>query len=137
MQVRGHTDWVSSAAFSPDGQLLVTASQDGSARVWETATGASIADLLGHTDSVVRARFSPDGAGLDDETKLAFTIGGGLRIPINDRFGVRLDLRAFGTVLDSDSDIFCVSSGGATCRIQVKSDFFLQYSANLGVTIGF
>ena len=44
--------------------------------------------------TVGAARFSPDGAGLDDETKFAFTIGGGVRIPINDRFGVRLDLRA-------------------------------------------
>jgi opacity protein-like surface antigen len=87
--------------------------------------------------TVGAARFSPDAAGLDDETKFAFTIGGGLRIPINERFGLRLDLRAYGTVLDSDSDIFCVSSGGATCRIKVKSDFFLQYAANLGVTIGF
>lgn len=87
--------------------------------------------------TVGAARFSPDGAGLDDETKLAFTIGGGLRVPINDRFAVRLDLRAFATVLDSESDIFCVSSGGATCRIRVKSDVFLQYSANLGFTVGF
>ena len=61
--------------------------------------------------TVGAARFSPDGAGLDDETKLAFTIGGGLRVPITQRFSVRLDLRAFATVLDSDSDIFCVSSG--------------------------
>jgi opacity protein-like surface antigen len=83
------------------------------------------------------ARFSPDAAGLDDETKFALTLGGGLRIPITKNFGVRLDLRVFGTVLDSDSDIFCVSSAGLTCRIKAKGDFFLQYSANLGVTVGF
>jgi len=83
------------------------------------------------------ARFSPDQSGLGDETKFAATIGGGLRIPINERFGVRLDLRAFGTVLNSESDIFCVSSAGLTCRIKAKGDFFLQYAANLGVTIGF
>jgi len=87
--------------------------------------------------TVGAARFSPDQAGLDDETKFAFTIGGGVRVPINDRFSVRLDLRAYGTVLDSDSDIFCVSSGGATCRIKVKSDIFMQYAANLGFTVGF
>ena len=87
--------------------------------------------------TVGAARFSPDAAGLNDETKFAFTIGGGLRIPINERFGVRLDLRAFGTVLESDSEFFCVSSSGLTCRVQVKSDIFFQYSANLGVTIGF
>ena len=87
--------------------------------------------------TVGAARFSPDGAGLDDETKFAFTVGGGLRVPITDRFGVRLDLRAFATVLSSDSEIFCVSSGGATCRVKVKSDLFMQYAANLGFTIGF
>ena len=87
--------------------------------------------------TVGAARFSPDQAGLDDETKFALTLGGGLRFPITRNFGVRLDLRAFGTLLDSDGDIFCVSSAGATCRIRVKSDFFLQYSANLGVTVGF
>jgi len=87
--------------------------------------------------TVGAARFSPDGAGLDDETKLALTIGGGLRVPITERFAVRLDVRAFATVLDSDSDIFCVSSGGATCRIKVKSDMFLQYAASLGLTVGF
>lgn len=87
--------------------------------------------------TVGAARFSPDAAGLDDETKLALSIAGGVRVPINDRFGVRLDLRAFATVLDSDSDIFCVSSAGATCRIRVKSDVLLQYSANLGFIVGF
>jgi opacity protein-like surface antigen len=83
------------------------------------------------------ARFSPDQAGLDDETKFAFTIGGGLRVPLTERFSVRLDLRAYATVMDADSEIFCVSSGGATCRIKVKSDLFLQYAANLGFTVGF
>ena len=87
--------------------------------------------------TVGAARFSPDQAGLDDETKFALTLGGGVRVPLTDRFSLRLDLRAFATVLDSDSDIFCVSSGGATCRIKVKSDVFLQYAANLGFTVGF
>ena len=87
--------------------------------------------------TVGAARFSPDASGLNDETKFAATMGGGLRIPINKRFGVRLDLRAYGTLFNSDSEIFCVSSAGLTCRIKAKGDFFLQYSANLGVTIGF
>lgn len=87
--------------------------------------------------TVGAARFSPDAPGLDDETKLAATIAGGVRIPITDHFGVRLDVRAFLTVLDSESDLFCVSSAGLTCTIRAKSDTFLQYSANLGVTVGF
>lgn len=84
------------------------------------------------------ARFSPDAAGLDDETKLAFSAGGGMRIPITDHFGVRFDARAFLTVLDGEGDLFCVSEGGAgTCSIRAKSDTFLQYSASVGVTLAF
>ncbi len=62
MTLSGHKDWVSSAAFSPDGTRIVTASYDGSARVWDTKTGALIAELLGHGDRVLGAAFSPDGS---------------------------------------------------------------------------
>jgi WD domain, G-beta repeat len=37
--LEGHTDRVFSAAFSPDGRLVVTASADQTARVWNAATG--------------------------------------------------------------------------------------------------
>ncbi|HKS57036.1 MAG TPA: outer membrane beta-barrel protein [Steroidobacteraceae bacterium] len=87
--------------------------------------------------TVGAARFAPDQPGLDDETKLAFTVAGGVRVPITDRFGVRFDVRAFVTVLDTDGDLFCVSDGGLTCNVRAKSDTFIQYSANLGVTLGF
>ena len=84
------------------------------------------------------ARFSPDAPGLDDETKLAFSAGGGVRIPITEHFGVRLDARAFVTVLDSEGDLFCVSSGGeASCNIRAKSDTFVQYATSVGVTFAF
>lgn len=87
--------------------------------------------------TVGAAKFSPDAPGFDDETKIAFSLAGGFRVPITDHIGVRLDLRAFVTVLDTDGDLFCVSDGGLTCNIRAKSDTFLQYSANLGVTVGF
>jgi Outer membrane protein beta-barrel domain len=87
--------------------------------------------------TVGAARLSPDEAGLDDETKLAFSAAGGFRVPITDHIGVRLDLRAFITLLESDSDLFCVSSSGLTCRVRAKSDTLLQYAASLGVTVGF
>jgi opacity protein-like surface antigen len=87
--------------------------------------------------TVGAARFSPDAAGFDDETKVAFSVAGGVRVPITDHIGVRLDLRAFVTLLDTDGDLFCVSDGGLTCNIRAKSDTFLQYSAALGITIGF
>ena len=46
---KGHTSLVSSAAFSPDGKWVVTASGDNTARVWEAATERSLATLQGHT----------------------------------------------------------------------------------------
>ncbi|WP_017306648.1 WD40 repeat domain-containing protein [Spirulina subsalsa] len=33
-ELRGHSDWVRSAQFSPDGQRIVTTSEDQTARLW-------------------------------------------------------------------------------------------------------
>jgi WD40 repeat protein len=48
------------AAFSPDGRFVVTASADGTARIWDVATGRETHKLI-HDTIVVGARFSPDG----------------------------------------------------------------------------
>ena len=56
----GHTDVVVSAVFSPDGQTILTASEDQTARLWD-ASGVPLATLTGHTDWVYSAVFSPDG----------------------------------------------------------------------------
>ena len=53
---------MSSAAFSPDGKRIVTASVDKTARLWDAETGKPIGEpLKGHADSVSSAAFSPDG----------------------------------------------------------------------------
>lgn len=84
------------------------------------------------------ARFTPDGPGTDSETKLAFSIGGGLKIPVTDHVGIRLDTRAFISLFDADTRIFCISDPSISgCSIRSKSDTVLQYSGNLGITIGF
>jgi len=61
MTLRGHSGGVWSAAFSPDGTKIVTASSDKTAKVWDAATGKELATLRGHTNSVTSAAFSPDG----------------------------------------------------------------------------
>jgi len=58
----GHTNKVASAAWSPDGARIVTASADNTARVWDAKTGAQLALLQGHTGPVYSAAWSPDGA---------------------------------------------------------------------------
>jgi len=62
--LRGHVGWVGSVQFSPDGQSLVSASQDKSACLWkvELTTGRYCRTVLsGHSQSVTSAVFSPDG----------------------------------------------------------------------------
>ena len=89
--------------------------------------------------TVGATQFSPGASGLDDETKLSFTAAGGAKFRITDHFGIRFDARVFATILDSDSDIFCVSAPatGSGCRISAAGDTFLQYSASLGVFAAF
>ena len=53
---------MTSAAFSPDGSRIVTASEDNTARIWDAATGKEITVLRGHEDAVSSAAFSPDGS---------------------------------------------------------------------------
>ena len=58
----GHTDAVQSVVYSPTGSHLLTASADGTARLWDAATGSTTLVLQGHTSPVWLALFSPDGA---------------------------------------------------------------------------
>jgi WD40 repeat protein len=47
--------------FSPDGLLIATACEDATARLWDAATGESLAPPLAHSLSVRDIAFSPDG----------------------------------------------------------------------------
>ncbi len=49
----------SCAAFDPEGRMIVTASDDGTARVWSAKTGRSLTVMRGHEGFVTRAAFNP------------------------------------------------------------------------------
>lgn len=55
-----HQDRVLSLAYGADGSMLLSASQDRTARLWDAKTGANLATLRGHSGYVVSAGFSPD-----------------------------------------------------------------------------
>ncbi|OWK39104.1 protein kinase domain-containing protein [Fimbriiglobus ruber] len=59
----GHTDGILSAAFSPDGKRLASASEDRSCRLWDVATGKQTApECLGHTSKLLSVAFRADSA---------------------------------------------------------------------------
>jgi WD40 repeat protein len=58
----GHVGPLHRAEYSPDGMQIVTASFDGTARVWNARTGIEVMTLSGHTGGVFSATYSPDGA---------------------------------------------------------------------------
>ncbi|GJH18427.1 TIR domain-containing protein [Caballeronia novacaledonica] len=57
----GHTGGVLSARFSADGNRVVTASSDGTARVWDADTGKPVGAPMKHGDVVKSSSFSADG----------------------------------------------------------------------------
>jgi hypothetical protein len=61
LELKGHTGYVMSVSFSPDGTRIVTGSEDRTARVWDARTGTPLLELKGHTGWVWGVAFSPDG----------------------------------------------------------------------------
>ena len=56
-----HGGIVPSAQFSPDGKRILTASYDGTARVWDVQTGQPLTEPMKPGGTVNSAQFSPDG----------------------------------------------------------------------------
>jgi WD40 repeat protein len=56
----GHTAGINAVAFSPDGRLVLTGSDDNTARLWEAPAGKPVATLSGG-GGVTAVAFSPDG----------------------------------------------------------------------------
>ncbi|BCL37395.1 hypothetical protein NSMS1_38420 [Nostoc sp. MS1] len=68
----GHSKYVSSVAFSPDGQTLASGSGDETIKIWNVSTGRLLQTLTGHSKYVSSVAFSPDGqtlaSGSQDKT---------------------------------------------------------------------
>ncbi|AGY58671.1 AAA family ATPase [Gloeobacter kilaueensis] len=59
--LKGHTGVVTSLAFSPDGAILASSSEDQTAKLWRIHDSKLIANLQGHNREVTDINFSKDG----------------------------------------------------------------------------
>ena len=84
------------------------------------------------------SRYSPDFSGLNSDTFWSFSIGGGLQVFPSERVGLRLEARAWGTLLSSSTRLFC-SSGpeGGLCAISVDGSLLWQVETFAGIVLRF
>ena len=61
MVFEGHDHAVLAADWNPRDSLVLTGSQDGTARVWNLETGGEITSFLGHSGGISAVAWSPDG----------------------------------------------------------------------------
>lgn len=61
VELRGHQSYIRAVGFTPDGGTVVTASNDGTARFWDAATGAEKRQFDWGIGKVMSAAFAPDG----------------------------------------------------------------------------
>ncbi|CCO34143.1 Vegetative incompatibility protein HET-E-1 [Rhizoctonia solani AG-1 IB] len=86
--ITGHSDWINSAEFSPDGKRLVSGSEDETVRIWDAETGKHLVvcgDNHGsHSYPVTSVGFSPNGlfvvSGSLDDTVCVWDAQDGKRI---------------------------------------------------------
>jgi hypothetical protein len=78
-------------------------------------------------------RLSPGLAGLSDEYRPSMNVGLGWQLPLAAALSLRLELRGYFTLINSNSALFC--SGG--CVIAVRGDALVQGEAMVGLSYAF
>ena len=78
--------------------------------------------------------FNPAGSDYDADLAFSGNISGGVRYQINDKFALRGDLRVYGTLLNSDSTLFC---GNNNCYLNVDGDIYVQTELMAGIEYKF
>ena len=80
----GHSRSITSVAFSPDGRLAVSGSDDSTLKLWEVFTGREVRTFQGITANVTAVAFSPDGSlvlsGHNDGTLAFWEVSTGQKI---------------------------------------------------------
>jgi len=82
----GHADAIYGLAFSHDGRLLASGSQDTTAQIWDVKSGQALPTSLHHTSGVSAVAFSPDdrtlATGSYDQTTRLWVAGSGKELSV-------------------------------------------------------
>jgi WD40 repeat protein len=112
-----HTDEVNACVFGPDGRLALSASGDGTLRVWDVASGQPVRVLEGHTDIVYSCAFNLDGrlalSASGDGTLRVWDVASGqpVRVLEGHAGGV------YGCAFSLDGRLALSASGDSTLRV--------------------
>lgn len=82
-------------------------------------------------------RFDPRLPGFDARTYASASLGAGWKFRLAKHVGLRLEARGFGTLIESNSRLFCASDGGVVCLIVAEGRILAQWEARAGFTARF
>lgn len=118
-----HNDWVLSAGFNPNGDLLVTGSADHTIRIWQWQTGQCLHCLQGHTDQVVSVSFCGHGeyviSGSADHTVKVWEVATGTCIQTLKGHQTRIYDVAFAPFADEEAVTWLAASGSGDGTIKL------------------
>jgi hypothetical protein len=83
-------------------------------------------------------RLSPGLAPGSNDTRFSVSLASGLRVPLTQRFSLRLEARGYITLLNTDTTLFCRSDqGGALCQVRGRGSSLFQADFIAGATYAF
>jgi WD40 repeat protein len=124
----GHTDLVVDCAISGDGKLIVSASLDRTARVWDSTSGELLHTLTGHPDAVLGCAISSDGrlivtASSDETVKVWDSLTGELMHTLTGHTG-----GASSCAISDDGGLIVSVAGDHTVKVWDTASWTLMHT---------
>jgi WD40 repeat protein len=115
--LRGHAKGIQGVAYAPDGKTLATASNDGTVKLWDMATGRELLTIQGVADAVLGVTVSLDGrmlatAGADGKAKIWDVAAGKLITSIDAEDGA-----VNGVAFSPDGKLLATADDDGTAKL--------------------